>query len=94
MVKSVHVSAPERDLLTLITKIEYGEIVSALVPDADRGIKMDLDPHQSALIEVVRENPSLDRIMVHDSKPQYVEVSGEWRGEAVTFRYKKKIKIV
>lgn len=90
----MQISDPERDLLTLITQIEYGEIVSAFVPKADRGSKMDLEPHQEKLIEVVREYPSIDRIVVHDARPQYAEVSGDWKGRAVTFRYKKKIKIV
>ncbi len=89
---SLHLTKPEEKLMKAILKLEFGELYNVEVPHTDT---MDIfasavSPGIYNLITFIRDgNPFLDKIVVHERSPTFVEVHGEIMG----YQCLKKIKL-
>lgn len=89
---SLHLTKPEEKLMKAILKLEFGELYNVEVPhtDARNVFTSAISPGMYSLITFIRDgNPTLDKIVVHECSPTFVETKGEIMG----YQCLKKIKL-
>lgn len=84
------VTPREYDIVMLVRAIEYGELLEVDTISPETGSRpIKLTWAETKLLEQCRDHLFIDKIVMHQGLPTYVEVSGETAG----IRYRRKIKL-
>ncbi len=83
------ISAHEVTFLEDIEDIGFGELYDVSLVDEPNIIEMELSPRQRSFIVTLRREKFFDKVMIHDSSPQYaVQVGMTNNGRECQFKFK------
>lgn len=60
-------------VIQTIRQLGYGEISNVLIKDCDEKVEVQLSGSERRLVEFMKDNPEIDKIVVHQCAPAYVE---------------------
>jgi hypothetical protein len=91
MLKSIHVTSLEDNVLNVAVHVKYGEISDITLDDEDRTRIREVTEIQERFIQLVRDEGMifLNKIVVHNGEPATIELLGELKG--LKYRIKRKI---
>mgnify|MGYP001049408314 CR=1 FL=1 len=83
------ISNAEKDLIMTIREVEYGELYDILIVKQKPQNEVGMRRGNVKLIKCIRENPEVEKIVIHEGEAKQVEVLGK----SNDFRYRRKIRL-